>query len=273
MVEHGQGSSLASAQVGRVEISKVEVNSSQPRLSYKEEPLKSLAASIKTHGIIQPVTVRRVEKGRFQLISGERRLQAARMAGLKTIPAFLRSVGDQDMLEMALVENTHREDLNPIEIALTYNRILTECDWTHEKLGERIGKDRATITNFLRLLKLSPDIQIGLRDGQISMGHARALINVEDVGFQLSLFRTIQEKGLSVRQVEERVRSSHSKAPVVSRKKGPPEDAAMRKMRDDLSSHFGTLVAVRRGGKDKGSINIPFHSTEDLNRILEILGL
>jgi len=256
-----------------INIADVEVNPFQPRQTIQPEALQELTDSIIIHGIIQPVTVRKIAVNQYQLISGERRFQASRKAGLKTIPAFIRTADDQQMLEMSLIENIQRENLNPIEIALSYQRLLTECNLKQEELGIRVGKNRSTVTNFLRLLKLPPDIQIAVRDNVLTMGHARALISIEVPDSQLYVFKRAVEEELSVRQVEDLVRS------LVSKKKPkvtPSTDSTLLPNRElvhlqgQLSSHFGTKIKIKSDGK-KGEIHIPFLSVEDLNRILDIL--
>src|SRR5918993_1680938 len=192
--------------IAEIRLSQIETNPFQPRTHFDQTALEELAESIKVQGIIQPITVRQLDANTFQLISGERRFQASKLAGLETIPAYIRKADDQQMLEMALIENIQREQLNAIEIALSYQRLLSECNLKQEELGDRVGKKRTTVTNYLRLLKLPPDIQIGLRDNQISMGHARALINIDNVDLQLQVFNRIIAEELSVRKVEEIVR-------------------------------------------------------------------
>jgi len=255
-----------------IPVSEIEVNPFQPRKDFAAEALQELVDSIKVHGIIQPVTVRKLSRNQFQLISGERRFQAARRAGLKSIPAYVRSADDQQMLEMALVENIQRENLNPIEIALSYQRLLSECNLKQEELGERVGKNRSTVTNYLRLLKLPPAIQIALRDNRLTMGHARAIISIENSEIQLVIFKRILADDLSVRQVEELTRKlSQSKT-----KHAPPAISTasreISQLQGKLSSHFGTKVSVKSDGK-KGEIKIPFLSIQDLNRILDLLKL
>ncbi|HRI79722.1 MAG TPA: ParB/RepB/Spo0J family partition protein, partial [Cyclobacteriaceae bacterium] len=197
----------SSGAMNEISIQEIEVNPFQPRQYFDKEALGELADSIKVHGIIQPITVRKLSRNQYQLISGERRFQAARLSGLKTIPAYIRSADDQQMLEMSLIENIQRENLNPIEIALSYQRLLTECNIKQDELGDRVGKNRSTVTNYLRLLKLPPDIQIALRDNKLSMGHARAIINVENPDVQLMIFKKTVKEDLSVRQIEKVARS------------------------------------------------------------------
>lgn len=251
----------------------IEVNPFQPRTYFDQQALQELADSIKIHGIIQPITVRRLTRDQYQLISGERRFQASKLAGLKSVPAYIRSADDQQMLEMALIENIQRENLNAIEVALSYQRLITECNLNQEALGDRVGKNRATVTNYLRLLKLPPDIQIAVRDNRISMGHARAIINVENPDQQLYIFKKTLADDLSVRKVEELVRELASSK---KEEKGSPTPVApanreINQLQSRLSSHFGTRIVIKSDGK-KGEIKIPFLSVEDLNRILDIIG-
>ncbi len=264
-----------SAGIYEISLDEIQVNPFQPRTHFDKEALQELADSILVQGIIQPVTVRKLADKEFQLISGERRFQASKIAGLNKIPAYVRTANDQQMLEMALIENIQRENLNALEIAHSYQRLLAECDLKQEQLGERVGKNRTTVNNYLRLLKLPPDIQAGLRDNRISMGHARAIINVEDIDRQLAIYnRTIAEE-LSVRKVEALVKSLNEGAEEKTTGKtqgmDPVKKYEMGKIQESLSSHFGSKVQLKSDGKDKGEIKIPFRSTEDLNRILEIL--
>ena len=260
--------------INEIAVSEIETNPFQPRTYFDEDALLELAESIKVHGIIQPITVRRLAHNQYQLISGERRFQASKLAGLEMIPAYIRSADDQQMLEMALIENIQRENLNAIEIALSYQRLLTECNLKQEQLGERVGKNRATVTNYLRLLKLPPDIQIAVRDNRLTMGHARAIINVDSADQQLYIFKKTLAEELSVRKVEELVREmSTSKTESESTASVTGPSAASKEMgqlQSRLSSHFSTRVMVKSDGK-KGEIKIPFVSVEDLNRILDIL--
>lgn len=258
--------------ISEIAVSKVETNPWQPRTDFDETALEELSESIKVQGIIQPITVRALNEQEFQLISGERRLQASKKAGLKTIPAYIRVADDQQMLEMALIENIQRENLNAIEIALSYQRLLSECDLKQEQLGDRVGKNRSTVTNYLRLLKLPPDIQIALRDGKLSMGHARALITVEKVEEQLDLFHQILKNELSVRKVEALVRE-RSQGGSRAKPASPALNKDFQEVQTKLSSHFGAKIKLSTPDHHKGEIKIPFASTEDLNRILEILDI
>ena len=263
--------------INEIALSEIQVNPFQPRTHFDKDALQELSESIKVQGIIQPITVRKLTEGEYQLISGERRFQASKMAGLESIPAYVRTANDQQMLEMALIENIQRENLNSLEIAHSYQRLLTECNLKQEQLGDRVGKNRTTVNNYLRLLKLPPDIQAGLRDNLISMGHARAIINVEDVDMQLAIYkRTIAEE-LSVRKVEALVKSINSgpEDKVLDKDKGmdPVKKYEIGKIQQRLASHFGTKVQLKADMKNKGEIKIPFGSAEDLNRILEILDI
>ena len=260
-----------SSSIGQIPVKQIEVNPFQPREDFDEDALNELADSIRIHGIIQPITVRQLSPKEFQLISGERRLQASKKAGLKEVPAYIRTADDQQMLEMALIENIQRENLNAMEVALSYQRLLTECKLKQEELGDRVGKKRATVTNYLRLLKLPAEIQAGLRDGKISMGHARALVTIEKIEDQLRIYSQIVRQDLSVRKVEELVRNLGEEKPVPVRKKA--SDPEILKLQVKLSSHFGTKIQVSSDEKNKGQIKIPFNSTSELNRILDILDI
>ena len=268
--------SPATGNIGEIPLSQIETNPYQPRTRFDQEALEELAESIRVQGIIQPITVRKLSENQYQLISGERRFQASKLAGLDRIPAYVRTADDQQMLEMALIENIQRENLNALEIALSYQRLISECSLKQEELGDRVGKKRTTVNNYLRLLRLPPDVQAGLRDNHISMGHARAIINVEDPAKQLWIFNRTMKEGLSVRQVEKLVRDLTGSAPDKEEKKTavtPEKEKEYRQLQNKLSNHFGTRVNVRTDTQDKGEIKIPFVSLEDLNRILEILNL
>ncbi len=260
--------------INEIPVINIEVNPFQPRTDFDQEALEELAESIKIQGIIQPITVRKLSADKYQLISGERRLQASKIAGLEKVPAYIRTADDQQMLEMALIENIQRENLNAMEIALSYQRLIAECSLKQEELGDRVGKKRATVTNYLRLLKLPPDIQAGIRDGKISMGHARALINIEDIAIQLKIFETIIKHDLSVRKTEELVRQYQQQSGEESEKETNEQKGIspeLRTIQDKLSSHFGTKVYLKNDKDNKGEIKIPYLSHEDLNRILEII--
>lgn len=257
--------------IGEVKISEIEVNPFQPRTEFDEQALADLSSSIKLQGLIQPITVRRINAHSYQLISGERRLRASKLAGLTQIPAYIRSANDQQMLEMALIENIQREDLNAIEVALSFQRMIDELKLKQEELGDRVSKNRSTVTNYLRLLKLPPTIQVSLRDGEISMGHAKALLAVDNAATQLFIHQQIIKQGLSVRKVEEMVREfAHSP----EKKEGKqPETLTyqLQKVQDELASKFSTKVKLKVNAQGNGSIEIPFLSEDDLGRILEML--
>ncbi len=260
--------------INEIALDKIEANPFQPRNYFDETALAELADSIKIKGIITPITVRKLSENQFQLIAGERRWRASKIAGLATIPAFVRIADDQDMLEMGLIENIQREDLNPIEISISYQRLMTECNLRQEDLGERVGKNRATVANYLRLLKLPPDIQIAVRDNQISFGHARALIAIENTEMQLSIFKRITNEALSVRKTEDIVRQLSE--PKIKSPSSTPKNSAMyeyKKLQDKLVSHFDTKVSLKVNPDNQGEIKIPFYSVEDFNRILEILSI
>ncbi|MES2827274.1 MAG: ParB/RepB/Spo0J family partition protein [Bacteroidota bacterium] len=257
--------------IGQIKISDVETNPYQPRTEFDQTALDELSESIKVHGLIQPITVRAKPQGGYQLISGERRLRASKLAGLTEVPAYIRSANDQQMLEMALIENIQRENLNAIEVALSFQRMMDDCNLKQDQLGERVGKNRSTITNYLRLLKLPPSIQISIRDQKISMGHARALISVDSVEKQLFLHNEIIEKGLSVRRVEELVRNLGNDEEHKKIKKASPVPFEYQKLQRELASKFSTRVKLKVAENGKGAIEIPFVSEEDLSRILELL--
>jgi ParB family chromosome partitioning protein len=269
--EIGTSADASMGSVNEIKIAEIEVNPFQPRTDFDHTALAELADSIKLQGLIQPITVRKVSAHKFQLISGERRLRAAKLAGLTQIPAYVRTANDQQMLEMALIENIQRENLNAIEVALSFQRMIEECNLKQEELGERVSKNRSTVTNYLRLLKLPPTIQASIRDGQISMGHAKALIPVEDSTKQLYIHQQIIQHELSVRKVEELVRDMQ-RAPVKKEGKQPePLSFQVQKIQDDLASKFSTKVKLKVSSQGKGTIEIPFLSEDDLNRILEML--
>jgi ParB family chromosome partitioning protein len=268
-----EGNSAVAGSVANIPVDQVESNPFQPRTDFEEEALKELSESIKEQGIIQPITVRKLGYDKYQLISGERRLKASKLAGLKSIPAYIRIANDQNMLEMALVENIQRQDLNAIEIAISYKRLIDECSLTQEELSARVGKNRTTVTNYMRLLRLPPEVQISLRDGKLTMGHARAILGVDDIARQLLIYRDILNKQLSVRDVEELARETGNNS---SRKKKEPVTGGnlsfeFTKIQNVLSSHFGTKIQLKRNGNGSGRISIPFDNDEDLNRILELL--
>jgi ParB family chromosome partitioning protein len=257
--------------IANIPIDLIETNPFQPRDQFEEDGLKELSHSIKENGIIQPITVRKIGYDKYQLISGERRLRASKLAGLESITAYIRISNDQQMLEMALVENIQREQLNSIEVAISFQRLLDECNLTQEQLSERVGKNRATISNFIRLLKLTPEVQIIIRDGLISMGHARALISIEDVQTQIDITKKIISNDLSVRETEEIVRNLNKQVEKVAVKNNElPEP--LKASKNKLAYIFGTKVDLNRNEKGKGSIVISFKNDNDLNRILTLLG-
>ncbi|WP_233207749.1 ParB/RepB/Spo0J family partition protein [Siphonobacter sp. BAB-5405] len=258
--------------MNEINVNFIETNPFQPRTHFDEESLAELAESIRIQGIIQPITVRQLGREQYQLISGERRLQASKRAGLTHIPAYVRTANDQQMLEMALIENIQRENLNAIEIALSYQRLISECNLRQEELGDRVGKNRTTVNNYIRLLKLPPVIQAALRDNKISMGHARAIINIDDVDTQLSLFKRIVDEDWSVRRVEEEVRKIQNPELAQDKTKKVPLKQEIRNLQFRLSSYFGSKVSIKSDEKDKGEIRIPFTNQEDLDRILGVLG-
>ncbi|MEZ4911628.1 MAG: ParB/RepB/Spo0J family partition protein [Saprospiraceae bacterium] len=254
----------------------IEVNPFQPRTEFDEEKLLELAKSIKASGLIQPITVRSLGGDRYQLISGERRLRASKMAGLSEIPAYIRVANDQEMLEMALVENIQRSDLNALEVAISYQRLMDECNLTHEALSDRVGKDRSTITNYTRLLKLPVQIQSSVRDGILSMGHARALAGIENLALQMMVFKQATEKSLSVRATEQLVREHQAAGDKVGQNQKSEKvesNAQVNKIKDTLSRKFGTKVAIQRNASGKGTISFPFQNDEEFNKILELFEL
>lgn len=258
--------------VNEIPLTAIEVNPFQPRAAFAPEALQELADSIRVHGVIQPITVRQLGPGRFQLISGERRLRASRMAGLERIPAYVRKANDQEMLEIGLIENIQREDLNPMEIAINYQRLIDECGLRHEELAQRVGKERSTVTNYLRLLKLPPEVQDALRKGEWTMGHARALLALEDPVAQLDLFRRARQQGWSVRQMEQQAAAYKPARKGRKKARGGAElPETLRHVRDELRSALGLRVDVHPGADGKGELRIPYASEEDLHRIAELL--
>jgi ParB family transcriptional regulator, chromosome partitioning protein len=259
--------------IADINISEIEANPFQPRLEFEESALEELTESIKTHGIIQPITVRKIGNGKYEIISGERRTRASIRAGLKMIPAYVRIANDQSMLEMALIENIHRENLNAIEIALSYKRLSEECKLNQEELGERVGKNRTTVTNYLRLLKLPEEIQIALRDAQITMGHARSLINIEDKDLQLEMLYEIIDHDLSVRQIEQLVKARTS-APV-NRRKNPaaePRSATLEEWEKRFSGLVDKSIRIRQKNNGAGEIVIPFKGEQELEHLAGLIG-
>lgn len=261
-----------SSSIDEVEISKIEANPDQPRTNFNEEALQELAASIAELGVVQPITVREIGSDKYMIIAGERRFRASKIAGLTKIPAYIKRVSDETMMEMALVENIQREDLNAIEIALTYQRLLDEYKFTQEKLSDRVGKKRATVANYLRLLKLPAEIQLGLTKKEIDMGHARALINVQDPTKMIKLYEEVVAKGYSVRKVEELVRQLNEDGEGKEKKSADPElQKAYTQIADRLSNIFGAKVKVDRNEKGKGKISLMFSSDEELENILMVV--
>ncbi len=259
---------------GRIPIDLIALNPKQPRHDFDKEALQELSESIKLHDIIQPITVARAANGKFTLISGERRLRASKMAGLKDIPAYIRTADDQELLEMALLENLQRENLNAIEISLSYKRLMDECNLTQEQVAERMKKERSTVANYLRLLRLPPDIQKSVREGVLSMGHARAIIGLDKVEEQLYVYRETATKGLSVRQVEQLVKNMlQDKKPVEKAKTVAKLPPAYKRIEDSMASHFATKVHLDRKKSGKGAILIEFYNDEDLERIMEAMKL
>lgn len=255
-----------------ISVDSIDANPFQPRTSFDEQSLEELASSIKKIGIIQPLTVREAGDGRYQLIAGERRLRAARLAGLTHVPAYVRTADDQAMLELALVENIQREDLDAIEVAISFQRLTDECKLTQEELSERVGKQRSTVANYLRLLKLPAEIQLGIRNRQLSMGHARTLINIEDPKSQINVYYKIVDGDLSVRQAEKLVRDLQA-----DKTRDPEKQERKMKLNDDfvqLKNHlnqiFSTNVNFRINEQGKGKIVIPFENPEEMERILGI---
>ena len=261
---------LALGSILDIPLEHIEVNPFQPRSKFKEDSLLQLAGSIKELGIIQPITLRKLGANAFQLLSGERRFRASKMLGLKTIPAYIRLANDQEALEMALVENIQRQDLDPIEIAMSYQRLMDEVKLTQDQMSQRVGKKRSTIANYLRLLKLDPIIQTGMRDGFIGMGHGRAMVNIRKLQDQLAIYERVISKKLSVRATESLVNEYSNPESKPSKKTVELPDFAKRGLKK-ISNFFGQNVAIKMGKKNKGTISIPFHSKKDYKRILKLL--
>ncbi|MFC7773548.1 ParB/RepB/Spo0J family partition protein [Flavobacterium sp. GCM10027622] len=255
-----------------LEIESIEINPFQPRTNFNEESLQELATSIRELGVIQPITVRKMDFNKYQLISGERRLRASKIVGLKTVPAYIRLADDNESLTMALVENIQRHDLDPIEIALSYQRLMDEIQLTQEQVSDRVGKKRSTVANYMRLLKLDPIIQTGIRDGFISMGHGRAIINVDDHDAQTDIYQKIVSENLSVRETEALVKAYHEGTPEKPSTK--TTTVAFEVNNDDqevFNTYFGTKIDVKIASNGKGKITIPFKSEEDFNRIIKLI--
>lgn len=254
--------------ITRIAIDDIEPNPKQPRRDFDEKAIQELSESIKLHDIIQPVTVTKLPSGKYRLIAGERRWRASKLAGIKDLPAYVRQANDAQLLELALLENLQREDLNAMEVSLSYKRMMEELDYTQEQVAERMGKDRSTVANFIRLLKLPPDIQLAVRNGELSMGHARALINVDTIDHQLFIFKEIKEKGLSVRQTEALVRNLYKQGGTVKKASKSQLPASFQRIEDKLASHFSTRVKLRHSRNGSGQILIDYYSQDELNKIL-----
>jgi len=259
--------------INRVALDQIEINPKQPRKDFDEAALSELATSLKLHDIIQPLTVSKLPNGKYRLIAGERRFRAAKIAGLKDVPVYVRQANDTELLELALLENLQREDLNAIEIALSYKRLMDELDYTQEHVAERMGKERSTVTNYIRLLKLPPDIQVSVRTGVLSMGHARALVNVDVVDKQLFIFSEIKNKGLSVRQTEDLVRRIYTGEMAVKKSVKAQLPPAFKKIEDNLASQFNTKVKMVHNKKGQGSVTFEYYSLEELNGLLDKLNV
>jgi ParB family chromosome partitioning protein len=257
--------------IANLNINSIEANPFQPRNDFEEEALKELADSISEQGIIQPLTVRKLGYDKYQIISGERRLRAAKMIGMNEVPCYIRVANDEQMLEMALIENTHREDLNAIEIAISYQRLIEECKLTQEELSKKIGKQRSTIANYIRLLRLPAEVQVAIRDGLITSGHARTFINIDDRDEQLKLLREILDGELSVRQVEEKVRKNYKTTARRKKKRTGQLPEKFVLLSKNLSETLNTKVELKRNNKGKGSIVINFRSDEEMEKIVELL--
>ena len=255
------------ASINDIEISLIETNPFQPRMHLDQEALEELASSIRQIGIIQPITVRKISDKKYQLIAGERRLRASLLAGLTRIPAYIRTADDLSMLELALVENIQREDLDPIEVAISYQRLIEECQLTQENMSDRVGKKRSTVSNYLRLLKLPAEIQLGLRTSKLSMGHAKTLINIEDSAVQLAVYQKILDSNLSVRKIEELVRQIQTERKPTDKGKGV-EHGEHGQLQEQLQRYFQVGVQFNRNSKGKGKIVLTFDSDEELERIL-----
>ena len=259
----------------RIPVNDIESNPKQPRHDFDEQSMQELSASIKLHDIVQPITVSKLPSGKYRLIAGERRWRAAKMAGLKDIPAYIRQANDDQLLELALLENLQREDLNAMEVALSYKRMTDEVGYSQEQVAERMSIDRSTVSNFIRLLKLPPDIQVAVRTGELSMGHARALINVDTIENQLFVFKEIKEKGLSVRQTEELVRQLYKQSATGGVKKVSKSrlSPSFQKIEDKLASHFSTRVKLKHKKDGSGQITFDYYTLEELNKLLGQMGV
>lgn len=257
--------------IAKIPISQIETNPFQPRTNFNKQAIEELAASIKEHGIIQPITVRKIGSNKYQIISGERRFRASQIAELEQVPVYVRIANDQTLLEMAIIENIQREDLNALEIAISYQRLIDECEITQEKVGERVGKSRASVTNYLRLLNLPSEIQIGIRDKQISMGHARALLSFETDEEKIKIYRQIVDNKLSVRAVEELAKEKKEALSYAQKPKKNQLTLREKRLQEDLSFHFNSKIKIAKKDGGKGVISIPFTNEEHLEKILALL--
>ncbi|MBK8518833.1 MAG: ParB/RepB/Spo0J family partition protein [Saprospiraceae bacterium] len=270
-VERGQLVRELTNSIATISPELIEINPYQVRTEFDADQLLELAQSIKTSGLIQPITVRAIGGNKYQLISGERRLRASKMAGINEIPAYIRVANDQEMLEMALVENIQRADLNAVEIAISYQRLMDECNLTHEALSARVGKNRSTVTNYVRLLKLPAQIQSSVKEGSLSMGHARALAGIENLVLQIKIYKEAVDKELSVRALEQLIKSYQSSNPVGRTAVSSQPNPEIHKIRDHFRQIFGAKVEIRRENNGKGTIILPFNSDDEFNNIVEIL--
>ncbi len=264
------GSFVAGA-IASIPVEQIETNPFQPRVEFESEALNELAESIREQGIIQPLTVRKMGYDKYQLISGERRLRASQIAGLTDVPCYIRIANDQQVLEMALVENIQRENLNALEISISYQRLIEECELTQEELSQRVGKNRSTVTNYLRLLKLPAEVQVTIRDGHITMGHARALLGIENEEGQVKIMKEIIEYDLSVREVEEKVKNFGKPLPVPKQHQKKPVSEEITNISENISERFRTKVSVNLNNKGKGTIVISFQNKKELERLLKEL--
>jgi ParB family chromosome partitioning protein len=264
------GSFVAGA-IASIPVEQIETNPFQPRVEFEPEALNELAESIREQGIIQPLTVRKMGYDKYQLISGERRLRASQIAGLTEVPCYIRIANDQQVLEMALVENIQRENLNALEISISYQRLIEECELTQEELSQRVGKNRSTVTNYLRLLKLPAEVQIAIRDGHITMGHARALLGIENEEAQVNIMKEIIEYDLSVREVEEKVKNFGKPLPAPKQHQKKPVSEEITNISENISERFRTKVSVNLNNKGKGTIVISFQNKKELERLLKEL--
>ncbi|MGM9703676.1 MAG: ParB/RepB/Spo0J family partition protein [Prevotella sp.] len=275
LIDTGEVRTQGSSNLSEIPLSQIEPNPNQPRREFDEEALQELANSIREVGIIQPITLRQIEEGRYQIIAGERRWRASQLAGLQAVPAYIRTVQDENVMEMALVENIQREDLNAIEIALAYEHLAETTGMTQEKISERVGKSRTAVTNYMRLLKLPAQVQMALKNREIDMGHARALLSLDSPSVQIKLFKEIQKNGYSVRKVEEMVKMLNSGEDVQTAKKSIASKAQLPEefniLKDRLSTLFQTKVQMTCNPKGKGKISIPFANEEELERIMNAI--